>query len=162
MYHAITSRRKLSFLSHGTDSWPFLFYYTNYITIIFYYTYYFINRNQYLGANAMQKTCQLAHPPRGIRKHTIQEHQELNHQSPTCCPHFVRFRNPPIGLADVRQPSCTQFRFELITQSINTCGNSCAPPIRDWRPDSKHSSISTSKSCCKPLKLSTIITTRVL
>jgi hypothetical protein len=31
------------------------------------------------------ETCQLAHPPRGIREHTtIQEHQELNHQSPTC------------------------------------------------------------------------------
>ncbi len=128
MYHAITSRRKLFFLSHGPNSCPFLLYYTHYITIIFYYTYYFINQNRHLGAYSMQKTCQLAHPPRGIRQHTIQEHQELNHQSPTCSPHDVRFRNRSIGigLADVRQLSSTQFRFELITQSIDTCGNGCS------------------------------------
>ncbi len=47
--------------------------------------------------------------------------------------HEVRFRNWPIGigLADVRQPSRTQFRFELITQSIHTRGNGCAPARRD-------------------------------
>jgi hypothetical protein len=140
MYHAIASRRKLSFLSHGPNSWPFLFYYTNYITIIFYYTYYFINQNLHLDAYSMQKTCQLPHPPRGIREHTIQEHQELDHQSPTCRPHDVRFRNRPIGigLADVRQPSRTQFRFELITQSINTCGNGCAPARRERRFRDRH------------------------
>ncbi len=45
-----------------------------------------------------------------------------------------RFRNLPIGtgLADVLQPSCTQFRFELIPQSINTCGNGCAFSCQTW------------------------------
>jgi hypothetical protein len=39
--------------------------------------------------------------------------------------HAVSCRHLPIGigLADVRQPSRTQFRFELITQSIESHGN---------------------------------------
>ncbi len=56
----------------------------HYITIILCFTYYFINQNQHLGVYSLQKSCQLAHPPLGICKHTIQEHQELNHQSPMC------------------------------------------------------------------------------
>jgi hypothetical protein len=89
---------------------------------------------------SMQKSCQLAHPPRRIRKQTIKEHQELNHQSATCRPHDVRFRNWPIGvdLAELRQPSCTQFRFELFTQSINTCGNGCTLARRDWLFQDRH------------------------
>ncbi len=44
---------------------------------------------------------------------------------PQALSHGVSFRNRPIriGLADVRQPRCTQFRFELITQSIYSRGN---------------------------------------
>ncbi len=51
----------------------------------------------------------------------------------------VRFRNRPIGigLADVRQPSRTQFRFEIITQSIDTRGNGCALFLPDVIGDSE-------------------------
>ncbi len=53
--------------------------------------------------------------------------------------HDVRFRNRSIriGLADVRQPSRRQFRFELITQSIDTRGNGCALFLPDVISDSE-------------------------
>ena len=66
-YHAIVSRRKLSLLSHGPISCPFVFYYTHYVTIICYYTHYFKNQNRDLGAYSLQKNCQSAHPPQVIR-----------------------------------------------------------------------------------------------
>ncbi len=66
---------KLPFLSHGPNSLPFLLYYMHYTTIILYFTYYFIIQNGHLGAYSLQKTCQSAHPPRGIREDTIKEHQ---------------------------------------------------------------------------------------
>ena len=71
-YHAIASRRKLSLLSHGPNSCPFLLYYSHYITIICYYTYYFKNMKRDLGVYSLQKNCQSAHPPQGIREHTNQ------------------------------------------------------------------------------------------
>ena len=84
MYVAITSTRKLSFLSHGPNSCPFLLYYTHYITIISYYTYYFINPKQHLGAYSLPETFQLAHPPQWISQHTNTEPPGLIHRSPTC------------------------------------------------------------------------------
>ena len=83
-YHAIASRRKLSFLSHGPISCPFLLYYTHYITIICYYTHYFKNQKRDLGANSLQKNCQSAHPPQGISQHTNKGQPGLIHRSPTC------------------------------------------------------------------------------
>ncbi len=58
----------------------------------------------------------------GISEHTNQEHQGLNHQAPKwLLPQSCS--NCPIqkGLEDVCQPTSTQFRFEIITQCINSC-----------------------------------------
>ncbi len=52
-------------------------------------------------------------------------------------PHDVSFSNLPIGIGHVRQPSSTQFRLELITQSIDSCCNGSTakhafPARGDW------------------------------
>jgi hypothetical protein len=54
-------------------------------------------------------------------KDSITKHQSL----PS---HGGSWRNGPIGinLADVREPSSTQFSLELITQCINSRGNGCS------------------------------------
>jgi hypothetical protein len=53
--------------------------------------------------------------------------------------HDIRCLNRPIWivLADVRQPTSTQFRFEPITQSIDTCGKDCTLFLPDVIGDSE-------------------------
>jgi hypothetical protein len=53
--------------------------------------------------------------------------------------HDIRLCNLPIGigLADVHQPSLTQFRFELFTQCIDARGIGCVPFLPDVISDSK-------------------------
>ena len=77
-----------------------------------------------------------------ISEHTNQEHQDItvsNIKLQQAVSPVVSCRDQPIeiGLADVRQPTSTQFRFELITQSINSCGNGCALFLPDVIGDSE-------------------------
>ena len=107
--------------------------YHYYITLNCYYTYYFKHWKRHLGAYSLQKTCPLAHPPQGISEHTNEENQnrdirDSNIKLELAVPPVVSCRDQPIGigLADVRQPTRWQFRLEIITQSIDSCGNGCA------------------------------------
>ncbi len=121
-YHAIASRRKLSFLSQGPNSCPLLLYYSYYVTIIFYYTHYFKTRKCNLGAYSLQKTGQSAHPTQGISEYTNQEHQRLNQAAPKrLFPWVLQLQlQPRLN----RSHGCTPANYGL--QSINSGGNGCS------------------------------------
>ncbi len=101
----------------------FHLYYSHYITMISYKLIISDIRNAFW----MHIRCRKLANRQGISEHTNQEHQGLNHQAPKrLLPRSCSDRPVQIGLADVRQPTSTQFMFELITQYINSRCNGCA------------------------------------
>ncbi len=80
------------------------------------------------AVSSLHKTCQAAPPPQGISEHTNQEHQGLIHQSPICSLPWCQLLQPAHRDRShwLRQPSHTQFSFELIAQSIESCCNGWA------------------------------------
>ncbi len=133
MYHAITSRTKLSFLSHGPNSWPFLLYCTHYITIIFYFTYYFINWNRHIqcrnlpiGSSA-KKDLQAYNPRASGTQSSIS-----NMPSPRCQVPQPAHRDRSRGCTPAKLHAS---RFGLITRihRYSRPWLRAFPARRDWR-----------------------------
>ena len=140
MYVAITSRRKLSFRSHGSNH--AIFFCIIRITSLLYHIILIISWVQnsfWVRIDCWKPSNWHIHHRGSVSIQTKGSLDSFIDLQRAVSNDDSRCLNRPIGivLADVRQPTSTQFRFEPITQSIDTCGKDCTLFLPDVIGDSE-------------------------